>query len=90
MITKSRVRTQYEFRRTLDEAETALLSEAISWRSGSCVIRGDSGHATGVITHPDDLHEFRRRLRERGTRIGVKVTGEPMAVDQAAQRKIAK
>jgi len=43
-----------------------------------------------VITHPDDLHEFRKQLRELGARIGAKVTGESIAVEQEVSRRMAK
>lgn len=93
MVTKSRkIRNEFRFARPLDESEAALLTKTICWRSGSSVIRDESGNAIGCVAHPDDVDTFRRELREHGIRIGTRVSGELVTDEEFEQRmkRIAK
>ena len=80
MIRKpSAIRNTYTFARPLESTEVDLLTAAIAWRRQSSVIRDGDGNVVGAICHPDDAAEFRKQMRARGTKIGIRTSRELIA-----------
>jgi len=62
------LRNHYQFTRPLSAPEVELLQLLILWRKGSSITT--SGAAViGCCAHPDDVCEFEKRMRRKGSRL---------------------